>query len=167
MRSRHLFRALVLFFVVLSAGALPVNAQSDTDAVNAFKKYIAVYEDSYRTDHREQVVHSFGGWSRRYFELTTHMTIDVQKSNSLISPYLGVAIFNLTLYQTAYYPTKDAAEGDHNFIQKILFTHRHTYAYQEGVWVPTERKYSNAGTDGNWYTCDGPWWGCFEPNFDQ
>jgi hypothetical protein len=139
--------------LMLGAIALPAGAQSDADVAKSFRAYIADYVASYKTDRREQVVQTSGGWSRQYFEVGSEYGIDVRKTDSLISPYVGVAEFALTMHYTAFHKTQAEAEADHRFVQSMSMEHRHTYAYQDGAWALKSREeYSSAA--GKWWDCD-------------
>lgn len=145
--------ALPLVILILGATALPASAQSDADVVKSFKAYVADYVASYKTNRREHVVETSGGWSRQYFEVDPEFSIDVRKTDSLISPYLGVAEFLLTMHYTAFHKTQAESEADHSFVQSMSMKHRHTYAYQDGAWALKSREEYNS-TLGGWYDCD-------------
>ncbi len=78
--------------------------------------------------------------------------IDVQKTTSLVSPYVGTLEFQLVQHFTAFHKTRKEAESDSDFVGSRAVTHRHTYAYQDGMWVPKIRKY--VGYSGDTYDCD-------------
>ena len=70
------FTVMMVISAVVSASA---SAQSDADAVASFRKQVADYVASYKTDRREQVEQTSGGWSRKYFEMDADYKIDVQR----------------------------------------------------------------------------------------
>ena len=138
---------------MLSAATLTTLAQSDADVVASFKKYMTNYVASYKTDRREQVDHKSGGWSRKYFELGADYSIDVRKTDSLISPYAGFAELVLTMHSTAFHKTQVEAETDHNFIESYSMKRRNTYAYQDGGWILKSRQ-EYVSVLGKWSDCD-------------
>jgi len=69
------------------------------------------------------------------FEVSSS-SVDVQKTNSLVSPYIGVLEF-------------DVGDPTHA-AQK----HRHTYAYQSGTWVLQSAKQH--------FPSDDDWWNCYD-----
>jgi hypothetical protein len=62
--------------------------------------------------------------------------VDVQKTNSLVSPYIGVLEF-------------DVGDPAH-----AVMMHRHTYAYQSGTWVLQSAKQR--------FPSDDDWWNCHD-----
>jgi hypothetical protein len=145
---RLLKLAVPILLLMLGATTLVTLAQSDSDVVTSFKGYVADYVEGYKTDRREQIVQSGdamgqpvpGEWHKESFDAPQSVNIDVQKTNSLVSPYIGVLEFSLTEHNTAIHKSKDDAENDSNFIQVLVFQHRHTYAFQDGVWVPSHAR---------------------------
>jgi hypothetical protein len=113
-----------------------------------------------------------GGWAKWSFEPVGPPNIDVRKSDSLISPYTGVCEFTLAKYYTALHKSAEEARADDKFVGEEESKHRHTYAFQDGHWVPTLRQYYYSVLD-KWYDCDecnvrtgepfGDIDGCWEP----
>jgi hypothetical protein len=79
-------------------------------------------------------------------------TIDVQKTASLVSPYIGKLEFQLVQHFTTFHKTRKEAESDSAFVRSRAVIHKHTYAYQDGRWVPKVRKY--VGYNSDMYDCD-------------
>ncbi len=55
-------------------------------------------------------------------------------------PHWAVGEFNLVRYRTAFHKTKEEAAADNHYVANDETKHRHTYAYQDGKWVPKTRK---------------------------
>ncbi|MDP3831649.1 MAG: hypothetical protein Q8Q47_10290, partial [Ignavibacteriaceae bacterium] len=102
-------------------------------------EYLANHFESYNTDRREQLAELGGGWVKEYFEPETNYKIDVQKTNSLITPFTGFCEFILTRYLTKFHSTKGDASNDNSFIKSDKRTHKHYYGFQEGIWLVTSR----------------------------
>jgi hypothetical protein len=77
--------------------------------------------------------------------------IDVQRTASLVSPYIGTLEFKLVNHYTAFHKTRKEAEADSTFVNSKAIIHKHTYAYQDGKWVPKTRKHEDYG---GMYDCD-------------
>src|SRR5580658_2587761 len=84
------------------------------DPVKTFRGYVARYMESYKPDKHKMVTKDekrpaseckecTGGWVKRYFEPNEDYSIDVRRTDSLVSPYIGVCEFTLTLQMTAYH----------------------------------------------------------------
>lgn len=151
--------AATIMVLATSASVHITLAQSSSDVVASFKKYVADYMNSYKTDRREMVRLLGGGWAKEYFEPLPDAGIDVRKTDSLVSPYMGVVEFTLITRYTTFHKTRTEAEADNNFVQTRQTKHRHTYAYQDGSWVPKTRQNCLPMLD-EWYECneyDGCW----------
>src|SRR6267142_6935957 len=151
MKSRVLL--CVASFVILGQGlALGQDASNDKQVVESFTAYVQRHLASYEHNRRERTTKLGGGWVREYFQPDqSSASIDVQKTASLVSPYIGTVEFQLVQHYTAFHKTRKDAEGDSAFVNSRAVTHKHSYAYQGGKWVPKTRKY--VGYSGT-YDCD-------------
>lgn len=138
-----------------------VSDQSDADIVKSFKGYAADFIASYKTDRREYVGKLGGGWAKIYFEPSLDYGVDVRKTDSLVSPYVGVLEFTLIRHFTKFHPSESDAEADNSFVQTTSTNHRHTYAFQDNKWVPKSRENYSAFLN-EWFACEMPSDGCFE-----
>lgn len=139
--------AVVLFLVT------PAVAQSDAEVVASFKTHLADYVSSFKTDRRDSVRETSGGWRHNYYEVNDNYSIDLHRTSSLISPYEGTVEFQFVMHSTAFHQTRVEAEADSNFISSQTLRHRHTYAYQDGAWVLNLRE-EYLAILGQWFNCD-------------
>lgn len=166
--------------ITIVAGALlgsllhAQDQKAERDAVvKSFKQYIESYIQSYKTDNHERVHKAVAGWVRGYYLPDRNYNIDIRSTDSLISPYTGICEFTLVSHWTDFHKTKEEAERDDNFIRVESDKHRHTYAFQDGHWVPTLRQYYWP-FEHEWLNCDecivktgeplNDPEGCWEPN---
>jgi hypothetical protein len=123
----------------------------EEQAVASFKQTAANYVATYKQSKHEEVYHldaSFAahtpeGWRKSYSELASDVySVDVQKTDSLVSPYVGTLEFHTNLYVSELYGSQDAASQTTDFPAKPndVRRHLHTYAYQNGAWVLQSRK---------------------------
>jgi hypothetical protein len=92
-----------------------------------------------------------GGWVKEYFEPNiSSVTFDIQRTSSLVSPYSGRLNFELLTHYTAFHKSSAEAAVDSDFTQVSSVLHKHTYAYQDGRWVPQVRRYVSYGGE---YDC--------------
>src|SRR5450759_2176821 len=152
MKSR--VRLFVALFVLLGNYlAFGQDTSSDKQVVASFTAYVHQHFASYDTNRRERITKLGGGWVKMYFQPDqSSVGIDVQRTTSLVSPYVGTLEFQLVEHFTAFHKTRAEAEADTAFINSKVVTHNHSYAYQDGKWVPKTRK--NVGNDGTLYDCD-------------
>ena len=140
--------------VGIIATVLPAKTpQESSQVVSSFTNYIATFMASYKVDRRERVSKSSWGWTKEYYEPSGEPNIDVMRTDSLVSPYLGICEFNLVRHRTGFHSTRADATQDNTFVASDMAQHRHQYAYQNAKWVQKTREYfSNAG--GKWYDCN-------------
>src|SRR2546429_4555687 len=112
--------AMVLFFLIVMVSA---PAQVTSDPVSSFKELTARHIASYEINHRVSVG-EYGGYKhlngtveptryrREWFSAEPKYSVDVQSTNSLISPYIGIFEFKLHRYLSKMWDTKDGAEKD-------------------------------------------------------
>ena len=62
-------------------------------------------------------------------------TIDVEKTNSLITPYIGTAMFYYTKVSTQSYKDKESALNDDKYVNKDIIYFKVIYSYQDDKWA--------------------------------
>ena len=154
-KMQHYILVVPILLLMLGTTTLVTLAQSDAEVVKSFKQYVYDYLASYKTNRRELVDKLGGGWAKMYFIPSGGLGVDVRKTDSLVSPYVGVLEFTMTRPFTAFHKTKAEAEVDNNFIQSTTTKHRHTYAFQDGAWSPTSYQCNLVGLD-KWLDCEQP-----------
>jgi hypothetical protein len=150
--TKLLTSAFGALFMIIPAAAV-LSQQSDADIVASFKKHLTDYVASYKTNRRDEIRETSGGWCRNYYDIDENYSVDLRKTDSLISPYVGTANFAFIMHSTSFHKTKAEAEADNNFIRSQPLKHRHSYAYQDGAWVLTQREEYNVLLD-VWWKCD-------------
>jgi len=150
------WHASALLFIVLfglafgcSKSADPAGADSheQEDPVASFKKTVESYLNGYKQTKHEKVYfiqseYIPSGWRKAYSELVSDAyTMDVQKTDSLVSPYIGILEFNTRHYVSSPLATEQAVRSNAYFTDEYsVRKHRHMYAYQSGKWIVTSRK---------------------------
>jgi hypothetical protein len=143
-----------LVIACLLIGALPAQDQSEHRAVvSSFEQHIRDFMDSYKTDKRDRVTLLGGGWVRERFEPEAEYKIDVQATNSLITPYTGYCEFSLVRHYTRFHENKNDAEKDEDFVQSETVKHKHTYAFQDDKWTVKMRQ-NYWAEEKEWEDCD-------------
>jgi hypothetical protein len=75
-------------------------------------------------------------WVRARIVRVGDLTIDVRRTDSLASPYIGICNFELKWLFTDKHATEDEAKKDNVFKPDEYATkYTRTYAYQKGVWL--------------------------------
>jgi hypothetical protein len=139
-------------------------SQQEKEVVKAFNKtirdYIPTHIDKEPMTFEVPCLLPSGsntrGWRKRYYDPAgTDYTIDVRKTDSLVSPYVGTVVFAVTLYWSACHPTEESAKKDDSYPEHYNLTHRFTFSYQDDAWVVKAREYKveYKGRWGNWGPC--------------
>lgn len=141
-------KILILAFMLLFGLSNIVCAEpSDSEVVASFKQYvsdevtkaIATYEiDNYRM-HKL----SSGTWYKTTSNLDPHYIIDVQKNNSLISPYIGSVEIKKAFQFYEECSTKGLAEKSTKVRLLNTAKYRFKMAYQDNNWVVTKVELDN------------------------
>lgn len=128
----------------------------NVDPVESFKEYISNHLDSYKKDKRGRITLLSGGWANLQYEPEDIYKIDVQKTNSLVTPYTGFCEFTLNRRFTTFHKSKEDAANDTVFIKTITLIHRHHYGFQENRWITTSREHKliSSAMDFDWNSCD-------------
>jgi len=77
------FTMVLLLFLNLTS----IEAKSQVDVVSNFELQLENHFKSFKDNPRSRLVKLAGGWVREQFELNGEYKYDIQKTNSLISPY--------------------------------------------------------------------------------
>jgi hypothetical protein len=119
-------------------------AQTSTEEkgiVDSFKTYVQLRLQSYKKNPHERVSSRPSGVVRVYFEpVLATVEMDVQRNNSLVSPYVAQCNFQLVEHRTKFHESRDAAVADSTFVDSRISPHYHRYAYQDGKWIPKVRQ---------------------------
>lgn len=111
------------------------------DLIRENEKRVAEARPIYYNMHKN-------GWAKRKMKMLD-IEYDVRKTDSLVSPFLGIVTFNAIVEQSEFFPTKIEAEAATSFqpiggpISGYSEPCRITYAFQDKQWViKTRESYS-------------------------
>ncbi len=154
---RRITKTRIEIVIALMILALPsfAGAQiAEQKALESFKSLVRRHVDSYKPDGREHITKLGGGWAKEQFIIDSPK-FDVEKTSSLVSPFVGTLTFTLIRRTTAFHSTEDEAAADTVVTYEDRTIHKHVFAYQEDQWQPTSRQYRHVGgsLDGD-YPCD-------------
>lgn len=156
---------VLIFTLLMVSFCLPVSAATDAEVVSSFKQYasdqLAKILETYEGVHYKVAYIEPDRYSSKpkgyWFKLTgmvdPNYKIDVQKTNSLVSPYVATLEVN---YKTLFYydrPTKETAEAVTDIKRVSIEVYKFTVAYQDEKWVVTEAK-SYSSVLGKWFNRD-------------
>jgi len=150
--------------VLMILALTPISCQvtQEQKALRSFKSLVRRHVDSYKTNSREKVaiydvVHEQVMLAKERFSIDpTSVTFDVEKTSSLVSPFMGTLTFVVIVKVTNQHLTQTEAAGDTVFTHEFRSTHKHVFVYQDGKWQPTTRQ----------HTYEGIWVDCVYENSD-
>ena len=164
---------LLSFIIIVSCSTPKENKQSEEEQLTEkFKELVTEHLESYKTDNRQSLGLLGGGWVKKEYNVIAS-SYDIQKTNSVVSPYVGICKFTLQRSYSDFFDTKEAALQADNLTQQDSREHIHKYSYQDNRWIITER--NNVGsyglTDCDEVISEGEAkgtdniYGCWEKNF--
>jgi hypothetical protein len=128
---------LLIVFSQVSCHSSPKKSEAE-QIVDSFKAKLDTDIQSHKNRTDVWAVSgsaSQAGWYKAQIELPTTYTVNVVKTESLVSPYLGTAELVVTSHNTYLQDSKEAALAATQFKDTTEIKHRLTYAYQNGTWV--------------------------------
>ncbi|KAF0216763.1 MAG: hypothetical protein FD174_3586 [Geobacteraceae bacterium] len=147
-------RFLVFFILALSLLLCSkVFALTDTEVVDSFKQYVSdemkkVFVSYEGTHYNVSYVESnLNFWFKSYHKIDQNYKIDVEKTTSLISPYVGTLQVEVYYNTSDKFPTKKTAEQATTYKVHSIQTFKITLAYQENKWVVTDAHFKSSSLD--------------------
>jgi hypothetical protein len=150
----NLLACLLLLLFEFGCAQKQSEPKSEQETVLAtFKQTINDYLKSRKAP--DSVFESFDdhtkSWKKMHHELDSESAkFDVKKTDSLVSPYVGVLEFVVHERQSPRYSSENSARQATEFPKTYNMQHRHTYSYQDGKWV-LKSKECDAGM--GWNPC--------------
>lgn len=126
---------------------IPITAfasSSEEEVVQSFNTLAQNHIDSYQTDKREKIVQAIQGdkkWRKFLHDVSSNYSIDIQKTNSIVTPYIGIFEFEVTIYKSEPFDTEEEARATNTYTNYIGY-HKDKFAYQNDTWVTKERIHS-------------------------
>lgn len=151
--------AAVLMMLALTPIFCRAQVTEEEKALDSFKTLVRNHVDSYKPSGREHVTKLGGGWAKERFILDpASAKFDVEKTSSLVSPFVGTLTFKLIRRFSAFHSTEADAAADAVFTEQDVWVHKHVFAYQDHQWQPTSRQHMTTGSgssiDGEYFACD-------------
>lgn len=133
-------------------------AQDEQIVISSFQDIVKKHIESYSDDPRIMTYFiSANKYSPKSYWIKSKCTVlsdysfDIQKTNSIITPYTGYVIYKMQTWVTDEQPTKEAAETATS-LHTIggLSNCRITFAFQGDAWIVKKYEYQS-NYDGTWY----------------
>lgn len=135
-----------------SASGAPVNKpsvpvspkiQAEIDPVAQFKLIIATASEPKEWSH--VFLHpKFGKWAKQYIVIS-NVKYDVKKTDSLVTPVMGVVSFSIGITQSEFFDNKQEAE-ESTTLSKLRVTQFMTgkYLFEDSAWRVEQFRYNAA-----------------------
>ena len=149
-------KLLSIILTVLIMSTFSVAFADEQEIVESFKTFVSDTMTpiiaSYQGEHYSikyadcSPIHEKSYWYKSTVT-TPRYVIDVKKTDSLISPYLGLLDItnDLISYKGKYDSAKEAETSSVQESPFMLRHNRYTYAYQDGNWVKIRVEYERDG----------------------
>src|SRR6185437_13175994 len=92
------------------------------------------------------------GYIKAAYEPNPSYKVDVRKTDSLVSPYVGFLLLDWDKQYSDCEATQERASSQRNLPHFGYIRYRYTYAFQDRQWIATEHELR--GSDGPWETCE-------------
>ena len=136
-------------------------AQSEQEIVESFQEVAKKHIESYNDDPRILVYHidailppygsSPPAWIKSKNIIIDNYSIDVEKTNSLVTPYTGILFYKMQILIVKE-KTKTEAENSTKFnVNSKPKNYKILFSYQNGKWIAKEYLYQ---FEGNWYDAE-------------
>jgi hypothetical protein len=139
---KRIFSGLIACLISVTSHATPASAppgppaslaQTSHDPVIEFKTLVA--EASTPAEWSTVYVHSkLGKWAKQYYSLG-QVKYDIKKTDSLLSPAMGIVSFPVAVKQSEFFPTRQEAEDSTEFSSlRITYFLTGQYFFSDGIW---------------------------------
>ena len=141
----------VLVGTLVGVALTPILSQAqpnrEQNALDTFRSLVRRHADSYKPNGREYVGKSKDGWMKGVFILDpASVKFDVEKTSSLVSPFVGTLTFTLAYSFSRVHSTEAEAAADTVLRKSFTTMHKHSFAYQEEKWEAKVREYRTVGS---------------------
>jgi hypothetical protein len=130
----------------------------EADVVKSFKENVSSLMARYEADKHERIEFDYcgtgierPGYIRASYEPNTLYAVDVRKTDSLVSPYVGILLIEWNKHYSDCEETQEKAQAQSRLGHFGSLKYRYTYAFQDGKWVPTNHEVQ--GSSGMWESC--------------
>lgn len=137
---------LAIVFALLIVAPTALAAEDEQTVVSSFEEVIQQHINSYQDDPRTMVyyvpgdteyIQIKGGWRKSKCTVSNDYTYDIQKTNSIITPYTSTLTYKMKILVTNAQASKAAAEACETFNDDHYPNeYRITFSYQHNQWVP-------------------------------
>jgi hypothetical protein len=164
MSPRIYLFSLVVFLVVITPSIFLGDEKAEQQAVRSFKQYISDLMTRYKADNHQRIERPVRcqvrgkphGYVKGTHEPGADYTFDVRKTDSLVTPYIGILELRWRDHYSECQETREKAEAQSELPDGNLLKYRYTYGFQDGKWIPQGREIGSFTAEGNefrWESC--------------
>ena len=161
-------RLLAFLFALLAVSvpsAFICDEKAEQEAVNTFKRYVTDLMARYKAEKHERIERHPRcdiegvphGYLKATYEPDLAYTFDVRKTDSLVSPYVGILELRWKERHSDCEETRDKAQSHSDLPYSNDLRYRYTYVFRDGKWVPHGREIGSMTAEGNefrWESCE-------------
>ena len=147
--------ALLLLALAQSGCSHNIVKSDEEKALDTFKLQVAADIKAHQNTENVWYSGAFSdaSWYRGKVQLSDDFTYNVSKTDSLVSPYMGIAEVAATGHKSNAHYTKEEALTSDLFPAEYSVRHRLTYAFQDHEWVVKAEECNNAKGGYGWEVC--------------
>lgn len=134
--------AILLFFFSCNAKSGSIKKEfTEGDVKTLFVNKANNFVKSYESNNRLKVTELGGGWCKVNYKINPNISYDIQKTNSIVSPYKAILKFRLLAYRTEFHKSEEESKLDNNisfnpFEERI---HTHVFDFKDNEWIIVKR----------------------------
>ena len=160
MRFSRFIAVLSATIILLTPYALG-DEKAEQDAVKMFKQHVSSLISKYNAEKHVRVEYSPlcgttnpHGYLKASYEADLHYKLDVRRTDSLITPYVGILGLRWNERYSECRKTGEEAQTQSDFPHSDFLDYRYTYGYQDGKWIPQDREVGGLTDHGvEWEQC--------------
>lgn len=137
MRLANIYISLAFIAALLSPAALAVD-----DPVRSFEQHLALAKESTNSNTSVHFNKRKNGWMKQRYRVID-LKFDVKKTDSLVSPIVGLVSMDLLTEASDAFPSQEEAEKLVSFDPKASITDRMSlsYVYRDAKWTFSKGSY--------------------------
>jgi len=143
---------LLTIMLLLTLSNIGFADPSESEILASFKQYVSdevgTALSTYEVDKYKMRKSSEGRWYKTTSSLNPNYSMDIKKTNSLMSPYMGILEVSQVDSNYSEYLSKEMAETDTILYDSNKTTYKFIIAYQDNKWVITGVNVQKTNIDG-------------------
>ncbi len=149
--------------LMFDSSAFAQHQAAEQEAVQKFKQYTSDLMVKYKAEKYERTEHAVycpnwgpgaHGYVKAAYEPDSSYKIDVRKTDSLITPYVGILWLQWDKRYSDCKDTREEAQTQSDLPNRDHLAYQYKYGFQDGHWIPQDRLIGSVTEQGiRWEFC--------------